>query len=64
MPYNHTDSTKEKDQNGQPTERTQTAQRHSKARTREGRQDLDGKHDGAARGKAGAVIRRRKQTKR
>ena len=62
--YNHTDSTKEKDPKGQPTERTYTAQRRAKARTREGRQDLDGEQDGAARGKAGAVITRRKQTKR
>jgi len=31
IPYNHIDSTKEKDPKGQPTERTWTAQRRAKA---------------------------------
>jgi len=64
IPCGNTDNTEEKDPKGRPHERTWTAQRRTKARTRERRQELDGEQDGAARAVAGAEITRRKQTKK
>jgi len=64
IPCGNTDKIEEKDPKGRPPERTSTAQRRARARTRERRQDIDGEEDGAARAVAGAKRARRKQTKK
>jgi len=62
--WGNTDNTEEKDPKGRPPERTETAKRRAKARTRKRRQDFNGKQDVAARAVAGAKRTRQKQTKK